>query len=121
MLATRQEKEESLLDYSNHVYLVRGDWVSVGHGGRPSVPKVQHKDADFLLHAGQAIVRGLFLASPLCPVYRHQYAEEVASSFCAVLMSEALFPRFLFRWKVMVAVGLHVAEFAALLQPAFAP
>ena len=47
----------------------------------------------------------------------HQYAEEVASSFCAALMSEALFPRFLFRWKVMEAVGLHVAEFAALLQP----
>ena len=65
-------------------------------------------------------MRDLFLASLLCPVFRHQYAEEVASSFCAALMSEALFPRFLFRWKVMEAVGLYVAEFAALLQPAFA-
>ena len=56
-----------------------------------------------------------------CIATMHQYAEEVASSFCAALMSEALFPRFLFRWKVMEAVGLHVAEFAALLQPEFPP
>ena len=74
--------------------------MSVWYGDRQSVPKVQHKVADFQFHAGQAVVLGLFLASPLCPVYRHQYAEKVASSsFCAALVSEALFPRFLFRWK----------------------